>query len=81
MVISVFRKADCDLAVVYNRFYSVFWINVIFIYIVFVQIITCSLFFVIYIIFHLLISFCRCIEQAHKNYTYKNTDKKVNNKS
>ena len=44
MVISVFRKVDCDLTVIYNRFYFVFRINVIFIYIVFVQIITCSLF-------------------------------------
>ena len=32
-------------------------------------------------IFHLLISFCRCIAQAHKNYTYKSTDKKSYNKS
>lgn len=83
MVISVFRKADCDLAVVYNRFYSVFWINVIFIYIVFVQIITCSLFFVfiIYMIFHLLISFCRCIAQAHNAYADKYSYKKSYNKS
>ena len=67
MVISVFRKVDCDLTVIYNRFYFVFRINFIFIYIVFVQITTCSLFFVfvVYMIFHLLISFCRCIAQAH----------------
>lgn len=43
MVISVFRKVDCDLTVIYNRFYFVFRINFIFIYIVFVQIITCFL--------------------------------------
>ena len=81
MVISVFRKVDCDLTVIYNRFYFVFRINFIFIYIVFVQIITCSLFFVIYIIFHLLISFCRCIAQAHNANADKSTDKKTNHKS
>lgn len=83
MVISVFRKVDCDLTVIYNRFYFVFRINFIFIYIVFVQITTCSLFFVfvVYMIFHLLISFCRCIAQAHNANTDKSTDKKSYNKS
>lgn len=65
MVISVFRKVDCDLTVIYNRFYFVFRINFIFIYIVFVQITTCSLFFVfvVYMIFHLLISFCPALHR------------------
>ena len=83
MVISVFRKVDCDLTVIYNRFYFVFRINFIFIYIVFVQITTCSLFFVfvVYMIFHLLISFCRCIAQAHNANADKSTDKKANHKS
>lgn len=83
MVISVFRKVDCDLTVIYNRFYFVFRINFIFIYIVFVQITTCSLFFVfvVYMIFHLLISFCRCIAQAHNAYANKYSYKKSYNKS